>query len=322
MRHLIPGALLALAATISATAHPSSAGLERRASASYAIDGFFSEGCTEDVMTVRKEWRHLTGPQQQAMLDALHRFSDLQALHRGMTNTAYADIIHHVGQFLPWHRYYMHIYETLLRDECGYTGSIPWWNEQLDADSGNMWQSPMWGPDSFGGNGTGSDLCVPDGRFANMSLHIGPGDEDTEYCLRRAWDNENAIANTNSTILDMCNVYNTYSPCWGCISNIHTRGFIPTSGMADIKSSPGDPIFLMHHMYVDRIWWLWQKQDPINRLYDISGQTLNHTANVEPAGSWENATLHYELSSFGVMPNVTIGEVMNTQGGYLCYGDD
>jgi hypothetical protein len=29
------------------------------------------------------------------------------------------------GQFLPWHRYYMHIYETLLRDECGYTGFIP-----------------------------------------------------------------------------------------------------------------------------------------------------------------------------------------------------
>lgn len=103
---------MALSATASATARSSSAGLEERASASYAIDGFFSEGCTEDRMTVRKEWRHLTGPQHQAFLDALQclmekpaqsgltattsRFSDLQALHRGMTNTAYADIIHHV----------------------------------------------------------------------------------------------------------------------------------------------------------------------------------------------------------------------------------
>lgn len=68
----------------------------------------------------------------------------------------------------------------------------------------------MWGADAFGGNGTGSDLCVTDGRFANMTLHIGPGDEDTEYCLRRAWDNENAIANANSTMLYMCNSYNTY----------------------------------------------------------------------------------------------------------------
>ncbi|CBF83990.1 hypothetical protein AN2799.2 [Aspergillus nidulans FGSC A4] len=280
---------MALSATASATARSSSAGLEERASASYAIDGFFSEGCTEDRMTVRKEWRHLTGPQHQAFLDALQclmekpaqsgltattsRFSDLQALHRGMTNTAYADIIHHV-------------------------------NEQLDADSGNMWQSPMWGADAFGGNGTGSDISVTDGRFANMTLHIGPGDEDTEYCLRRAWDNENAIANANSTMLYMCNSYNTYL----------------LAMMADIKSSPGDSVFFMHHMYVDRIWWLWQKQDPINRLYDISGPTLNHTANIEPAGGWQNATLHYELSSFGIMPNVTIAEVMSTQGGYLCYG--
>jgi hypothetical protein len=87
-----------------------------------------------------------------------------------------------------------------------------------------MWQSPMWGADAFGGNGTGSDLCVTDGRFANMTLRIGPGDEDTEYCLRRAWDNENAIANANSTMLDMCNSYNTYSPLWDCISNIPHKG--------------------------------------------------------------------------------------------------
>lgn len=92
--------------------------------------------------------------------------------------------------------------------------------------------------------------------------------------------------------------------------------------MSDIKSSPGDPIFFMHHMYIDRVWWLWQKQDPANRLFDINGPTLNETANVEPAGGWQNATLHYELSSFGIKPNTTIAHVMNTQGGYLCYGYD
>lgn len=99
-----------------------------------------------------------------------------------------------------------------------------WWDEQKDADSGNMWQSSMWGPDAFGGNGTGSDLCVIDGRFSNYTLHIGPGDEDTDYCLRRAWDNENAIANANSTALNNCNAYNTFSPWWDCISNIPHKG--------------------------------------------------------------------------------------------------
>ncbi|PYI01232.1 tyrosinase [Aspergillus sclerotiicarbonarius CBS 121057] len=334
-------AALALAASTSVAALPhASSNLDRRDATSHEIPGFFSKTCTSEKMTIRKEWRHLTKKQQDSFLDSVQclmdkpaesgltattsRFSDLQALHRGMTNTAYADIIHHVGQFLPWHRYYMHIYETLLRDECGYSGPIPWWDEQKDADSGKMWQSSMWGADAFGGNGTGSDLCVRDGRFSNYTLHIGPGDEDTDYCLRRAWDTENAIANANSTALDMCNAYNTYAPWWDCISNIPHKGVHTYIGgvMADIKSSPGDPIFFMHHMYIDRVWWLWQKQDPINRLYDISGPTVNHTANVEPAGGWQNATLHYELSSFNIMANTTIGHVMNTQGGYLCYGYD
>lgn len=82
----------------------------------------------------------------------------------------------------------------------------------------------MWDAESFGGNGTGSGNCVEDGRFANYTLHIGPGDEDTDYCLRRAWNNEEAIANANSTVLEMCNAYNTYAPWWNCISNIPHKG--------------------------------------------------------------------------------------------------
>ncbi|RAK81955.1 tyrosinase family protein [Aspergillus fijiensis CBS 313.89] len=335
---LLTTALALAASATTAAAVPASA--QKRESTTDYIPSYFTDGCTKEKMTIRKEWRHLTTQEQSHFLDALQclmdkpaqsglsattsRFSDLQALHRGMTNTAYADIIHHVGQFLPWHRYYMHIYETLLRDECGYTGSIPYWNEQLDADSGNMFQSTMWGADAFGGNGTGSGSCVTDGRFANMTLHIGPGDEDTDYCLRRAWDNEAAIANANSTALNACNAYTTYSPWWDCVSNIPHKGVHTNIGgvMADIKSSPGDPVFFMHHAYIDKVWWAWQKADPINRMYDISGPTLNHTANVEPAGGWQNATLHYALSSFEIKPNVTIGTVMNTQGGYLCYGYD
>jgi tyrosinase len=90
--------------------------------------------------------------------------------------------------------------------------------------------------------------------------------------------------------------------------------------MADIKSSPGDPVFFMHHTYIDRVWWLWQKLDPINRLYDISGPSVNESANAEPIGGWQNTTLHYVLSSDEILPNVTVGEVMNPQSGYLCYG--
>lgn len=32
------------------------------------------------------------------------------------------------GNFLYWHRYFIHTFETALRDECGYDGYLPYWN--------------------------------------------------------------------------------------------------------------------------------------------------------------------------------------------------
>ena len=75
------------------------------------------------------------------------------------------------GQFLPWHRWYIYAHEVMLRHQCNYTGPLPWWDEAKDADTGNAFSSTMWSADAFGGNGTGSDLCVVDGAFANYTEH-------------------------------------------------------------------------------------------------------------------------------------------------------
>lgn len=146
------------------------------------------------------------------------RFSDLQGSHRSYTDTQYGDIIHNVGQFLPWHRMFMYAFETLMRNECNYTGSMAWWDEQMDADSGNFFGSNMWDADTgFGGNGTGPDGCLTDGPFANTTEHIGPMLNYTSYCQRRAWDNEEGITTGNSTLINLCNSYDTYDDFWHCV---------------------------------------------------------------------------------------------------------
>lgn len=33
--------------------------------------------------------------------------------------------IHYTATFLTWHRYYIHLFEEALRDECGYQGNLP-----------------------------------------------------------------------------------------------------------------------------------------------------------------------------------------------------
>jgi tyrosinase len=84
--------------------------------------------------------------------------------------------------------------------------------------------------------------------------------------------------------------------------------------MGDMDSSPGDPMFFLHHGFIDRNWWAWQNLDPTNNLYQLSGYTTQ-TGDIE-------VTLDYVMSTWGVLPDVTIDQVMDTQGGYLCYEYD
>ena len=104
--------------------------------------------------------------------------------------------------------------------------------------------------------------------------------------------------------------------------------------MADPDASPGgkrlliltvscsnpdlDPLFYLHHGWIDRLWWAWQSQDPTNRLYQLGG----YTTQSEPKSGWVNTTLNYTLYSYNILPNVTVGQVMDTEGGYLCYNYD
>ena len=36
--------------------------------------------------------------------------------------------IHFTGQFLPWHRWYLYVFEQSLKYRCGYNGVSPYWN--------------------------------------------------------------------------------------------------------------------------------------------------------------------------------------------------
>jgi tyrosinase len=96
------------------------------------------------------------------------RYEDLVSVHQQMGPT-----IHAVGHFLPWHRYYVAIFESLLRDECGYQGPMTWWDETRDR--GNFHGAPLFTSQWFGSAPyrAGSDgTCVEDG--VSMALFQKP----------------------------------------------------------------------------------------------------------------------------------------------------
>jgi tyrosinase len=90
--------------------------------------------CT--TKTAHKPWQLLTSTEKTAFIDAeLCLMKAPSKLNKGGAKTRWDDlqynhviqthIVHDVGHFLPWHRYYVAIHGWLLRDECGYTGPLP-----------------------------------------------------------------------------------------------------------------------------------------------------------------------------------------------------
>lgn len=122
-------------------------------------------------------------------------------------------------------------------------------------------------------------------------------------------------------------------------------------------SSPGDPIFYLHHTYLDKVWWGWQALNLSVRLTEISGgntqdpcvgfpELINGTIPFLPNGTltFPNGTspdctnkttpviqerrdgdpgnvttLNHVLNMFGIVPNATVRDVMDIGNDFLCY---
>ncbi|KAH7412928.1 hypothetical protein BKA64DRAFT_703041 [Cadophora sp. MPI-SDFR-AT-0126] len=177
----------------------------------------------------------------------------------------------------------------------------------------------VWSDAYFGGNGSSIDICVTTGPFANRTEHTGPLELTTDYCFARKFNQTKGLAYRARANVDAC-----YEYCWedfeasnGCMAYLpHIAGHQATSGvMTAVDSSPGDPVFYLHHNYIDRLYWQRQQINATDRMFAISGNTTV----TEPATSWEALTLDYELNMFGASKYARMEDVMNIQGGYLCY---
>lgn len=74
-----------------------------------------------------------------------------------------------------------------------------------------------------------------------------------------------------------------------------------------------DPVFFLHHVNLDRLWWEWQQTRPRDRVSAYAGRANNNT---EVAAQLTDALDMGGLS----MTNVQVIDVMDTTGGQFCYG--
>ncbi|TFK17914.1 Di-copper centre-containing protein [Coprinopsis marcescibilis] len=274
------------------------------------------------------------------------RFDEFQGSHIDLT-----DEVHQVGHFLAWHRHYLTLYDKALREECGYRGPGTYWDWTRDADGpGLMRDSPIFDPETgFGGNGVpgtytpppaapgnpgfpgfpglppgggfGNQGCVGTGPFKNVTINLGPGRNIGAHCLVRGI-NEPMKQSVTSANVRTIMVETTFERFRTLLENggrgiaglgIHGGGHGVVGGeLMDPASSPGEPLFYLHHGNLDRIWWKWQSVDPKNRLYALSGPTTQRPP-------FTNITLDFLMPFTSLSPRVAVRDVMDTESEPSCF---
>ncbi|MCJ1263947.1 hypothetical protein MMC22_003818 [Lobaria immixta] len=186
--------------------------------------------------------------------------------------------------------------------------------------------------------GTGGG-CVITGPFANITVAFGQISPDLNagilnnphnleykpHCLRRNLSRRVADAVLNADRVDFLlsspnisvfdQVLNVGVP--GRVLGLHGGGHHSVGGdMGDFFSSPGDPIFYLHHAQVDRLWTQWQQLDLKTRQYSLVG--TGTVANYPPSPVFQlNDTIDLsKLSPEGPRP---IRDFMSTVRGPFCY---
>ncbi|KAJ7328833.1 Di-copper centre-containing protein [Mycena albidolilacea] len=322
--------------------------------------------CTKPA--VRKEWRTLSVAQQTNWIDAVKCLANLPH-DEGLTPTVdrsisqippinasssyYDDFvymhmvsnfatrirIHFTGLFLPWHRWFVAVYESALKTRCGFKGTSPYWN--WVEDSKDVFDSVMF-KDSNPVSGLGgwgdpaNDVRVPDGAFSNRSnfrlTYPSP------HTLRRNWTiqpflnfplagfmsdaDEHLDANAtftpaerdklvNGFVGDFVGFQKYFEGFNGSHGAVHLMmggdlgGQCPGDAPADCVGGPtfsaNEPLFWLHHGMVDKMWYDWQNRHPSNTKAFFGGsvQALN---NVTFYNSFPNgAGPFYNVSS--IMPS-------------------
>lgn len=204
---------------------------------------------------VRMEWGALPDSaraQYVRALLALYQRGDMDALARLHFDNK--DLIHGNGviQFLIWHRVFLVDFEERLRslpgNECM---TIPYWNYDYSG-------TPNDRRSVFGTSATKLGMPVADcigGAFASIQQSL----DEPAGCIRRNPNLDITSTLRNSMFVDLCQIGEQEPLTFAAnLQNTHGYPHVGFGGLFSTHFSPIDPLFMVHHANIDRIWDLWQ----------------------------------------------------------------
>jgi tyrosinase len=166
--------------------------------------------------------------------------------------------IHHEPLFLPWHRGYLYFFELALQEiDPGVT--VPWWD----------WMSEPGIPKAFDDKrAEGKANVLASAPVEPMGVRRQPG--WPKKTRREPGGRIPGVPHPAPPPLDSfydwlmeASSYEEFqSRCWRLHDNVHLWVGGATGQMADQNWAAFDPLFWAHHAMVDRLWRIWQHDNP------------------------------------------------------------
>ena len=221
--------------------------------------------------------------------------------------------------FFPWHREMLRRMELDLQSVDADV-TLPYWDWTVD----NSVTSSIWNDDFMGGNGRPSDGKVMSGPFA-FDAGNWPQEDGGPLTRRMAQglptlptptDLANALATVPYDLApynwsgSLAGFRNT-TEGWRNGPQLHNRVHVWVGGSMNPMTSPNDPVFFLHHCFIDKCWADWQALHPGEPAFlptngAAAGQNLNDS--MEP---W--ASLGIVVTPASVVDHHALGYAYDTE---------
>ncbi|MEU3404533.1 tyrosinase family protein [Streptomyces sp. NPDC006670] len=258
-------------------------------------------------MTVRKNQATLTPDEKRAFVNAVLELKRTGVYDRYvnahnwylLNDSDFGDRVgHRSPSFLPWHRRFLLDFEAALQ-RIDRNVSLPYWDWTADRTA----DSSLWASDFMGGTRRGRDGQVLDGPFGSQGgkwvLSVGV---DRRSYLRRGLGSGTPQLPTRADVDSVIAIPVYDTAPWNSASggfrnalegwrgvNLHNRVHVWVGGQMTSAASPNDPVFWLHHAFIDKLWAEWQAKNPKSGYLPA-----NRTANVVDLRSvlspWNNVT--------------------------------
>jgi tyrosinase len=236
---------------------------------------------------IRKDHREMTPGEKQAYILALTaKFNDntLQDMANHHSNH-FGTEIHTTGgnngtQFLSWHRVFQLELEQKLRAagtaKAEYI-TVPYWDWRIENSNANV----TWDDNGFLSNSFVSTWSIT--RLSPLSGTLASSTNVSDMLAMTGNILPTTVENANST-----------SPWFSKrLEHWHNLGHVFIGGTMNSGASPRDPIFFLHHGFVDKLWQDWEDRD--NAVQSVLPTTaLIHYNLIAPNSIIDSRVTYYQ----------------------------